>query len=76
MAWHSPPFVKPLLGVSKSRLVEFLNEHGQEWREDGSNQVAKYARNRVRCAVAPPNWGCPVFDDLFVARATAAAAVN
>lgn len=60
MAWHTPPFVKPLLGARKSCLVDFLNERGQEWREDGSNKVAKYARNRVRCAVARLEGGAPL----------------
>ncbi|CAM9432732.1 unnamed protein product, partial [Laminaria digitata] len=53
MAWHTHPFVKPLLGARKSCMVDFLNEREQEWREDGSNQVAKYARNRVRLDLIP-----------------------
>ncbi|CAN0531141.1 unnamed protein product [Ectocarpus sp. 12 AP-2014] len=48
MAWHSDPFVRPLLGAHKSELLDFLVRGGHAWREDGSNQVAKYARNRVR----------------------------
>lgn len=48
MAWHAAPFVRPLLEARKSDLVDFLHQRGQGWREDGSNQVAKYARNRVR----------------------------
>lgn len=50
MAWYSPPFVRPLLGACKSDLLEFLRRRGQRWREDPSNLVPKYTRNRVRWA--------------------------
>eukprot|EP00903_Cladosiphon_okamuranus_P015538 g14344.t1 len=53
MAWNDSPFVKPLLGTRKSDLVDFLHSRGQAWREDDSNQVAKYARNRVRLQLIP-----------------------
>lgn len=53
MAWYAAPFVRPLLGVRKPDLVDFLRERGQEWREDGSNQVAKVRQKsrQVRRAV-------------------------
>ncbi|CAM9365782.1 unnamed protein product [Ectocarpus sp. 4 AP-2014] len=53
MAWHSDPFVRPLLGAHKTELLDFLVGGGHAWREDGSNQVAKYARNRVRLQLIP-----------------------
>ncbi|CAM9793055.1 unnamed protein product, partial [Ectocarpus fasciculatus] len=53
MAWHSDPFVRPLLGAHKSELLDFLVGGGHPWREDESNQVAKYARNRVRLQLIP-----------------------
>ncbi|CAN0250284.1 unnamed protein product [Scytosiphon promiscuus] len=53
MAWCAPPFIRPLLEARKSDLVDFLNGRGQAWREDGSNQIAKYARNRVRLQLVP-----------------------
>ncbi|CAM9157533.1 unnamed protein product, partial [Hapterophycus canaliculatus] len=53
MAWHTTPFIRPLLEARKSDLVVFLKERRQTWREDGSNQVAKYARNRVRLQLVP-----------------------
>lgn len=40
--------LRPLLGIRRSELREFLGRRGQEWREDASNQSEKYFRNRVR----------------------------
>lgn len=39
---------RPLLGVSKSRLIRYAQEHGLEWREDQTNLDTKYLRNHVR----------------------------
>lgn len=41
---------RPLLGLSKTRLVSFCEEVGQPWIEDPSNQNAAYARVRFRAA--------------------------
>lgn len=40
--------LRPLLGVRRADLREFLAERRQEWREDASNRSDRYARNRVR----------------------------
>jgi tRNA(Ile)-lysidine synthase len=40
--------LRPLLGVRRQALREFLTNRGQDWREDASNKSEKYARNRVR----------------------------
>jgi tRNA(Ile)-lysidine synthetase-like protein len=40
--------LRPLLDVRQSDLRKFLQERGQTWREDASNQSEKYGRNRVR----------------------------
>ena len=40
--------LRPLLGIRRLELREFLNHAGQPWREDASNQSDRYARNRVR----------------------------
>jgi tRNA(Ile)-lysidine synthase len=40
--------LRPLLGVEKKYLRQFLQEQGQEWVEDPSNQNDKYARVNVR----------------------------
>jgi tRNA(Ile)-lysidine synthase TilS/MesJ len=40
--------LRPLLGVRRTELRDYLNLRGQTWREDASNQSDRYARNRVR----------------------------
>ena len=40
--------VRPLLSVSRVRIVDYAREHGIEWREDSSNTNPKYTRNRLR----------------------------
>jgi tRNA(Ile)-lysidine synthase len=45
--------VRPLLGFRRSALREFLQENGQTWREDSSNQDSAFLRNRVRHRLMP-----------------------
>jgi tRNA(Ile)-lysidine synthase len=45
--------VRPLLGVRRAALVEFLRERGQSWREDSSNRDIAFLRNRVRHRMLP-----------------------
>lgn len=40
--------VRPLLGVSRQALRDYLHTIGQPWREDASNDSADYRRNVVR----------------------------
>jgi tRNA(Ile)-lysidine synthase len=40
--------LRPLLGIRRQALRDFLISRGQDWREDASNRSEKYARNRVR----------------------------
>jgi tRNA(Ile)-lysidine synthase len=44
--------LRPLLGVSRAELREFMGSLGQTWREDSSNASGKYLRNRIRLALA------------------------
>jgi tRNA(Ile)-lysidine synthase len=44
---------RPLLGVRRSDLIDWLNFRNRSWREDASNQVADVARNRLRHDVFP-----------------------
>lgn len=46
-------WVRPLLNVAKTDLVRFLQERGQDWREDESNAVPDTPRNRLRSEVLP-----------------------
>jgi len=45
--------VRPMLHVGRGRIVEFLKEHGQVWREDSTNTSEEYTRNRVRHRLLP-----------------------
>lgn len=40
--------VRPLLGVRKHALVQYLQQCAQPWAEDPSNASTAYARNRLR----------------------------
>jgi tRNA(Ile)-lysidine synthase len=48
-----PPFIRPLLAVSRAEVLSYLTEHGLEFREDSSNAKPIYLRNRVRHDVLP-----------------------
>ena len=45
--------VRPLLGVSRSSVEDYLTALGQAWREDESNLDHRFARNRVRHELLP-----------------------
>lgn len=45
--------VRPLLRLSKAKLVAALREHGIPWREDASNAEGDRLRNRLRRDVVP-----------------------
>ena len=40
--------LRPLLGVNREALSEYLTQQGQTWREDESNDSDQYQRNRLR----------------------------
>jgi tRNA(Ile)-lysidine synthase len=46
-------FLRPLLGVQRSELEEYLRARGQTWREDQSNLDRKHLRNQVRHELLP-----------------------
>jgi tRNA(Ile)-lysidine synthase len=45
--------IRPLLGLRRTALLEFLRERGQSWREDSSNRDVAFLRNRVRHRLLP-----------------------
>jgi len=45
--------VRPLLGVRRAEVEEFLRARGQAWREDSSNRDVTLMRNRVRHELMP-----------------------
>jgi tRNA(Ile)-lysidine synthase len=49
----SGEIVRPLLGVRRRDLEQYLKDIGQAWREDSSNADEHFTRNRVRKLVVP-----------------------
>ena len=45
--------VRPLLGVSRTEIIQYLKQHNIPWREDPSNQDRTFVRNRVRHEILP-----------------------
>lgn len=45
--------VRPLLGIRRNELEDYLKAIGQDWREDASNRDLHHARNRVRHGILP-----------------------
>jgi tRNA(Ile)-lysidine synthase len=60
MKWRNPSpsdpdveLVRPLLDQSKAVLIEYAGEHGISYREDASNAVLEFQRNRIRHDLLP-----------------------
>jgi len=49
----SGEIVRPLLGVRRRELEQYLRDIGQTWREDSTNADEHFTRNRVRKLVVP-----------------------
>ncbi|HUO16326.1 MAG TPA: tRNA lysidine(34) synthetase TilS [Verrucomicrobiae bacterium] len=45
--------IRPLLGIRRRELVEYLKDIGQSWREDSSNFDQAFTRNRLRNRILP-----------------------
>ena len=45
--------VRPLLGIRRRELEQYLKDLNQPWREDSSNASSKFTRNRLRQLVLP-----------------------
>jgi tRNA(Ile)-lysidine synthase len=46
-------FVRPLLGIDRTAVEQFLRERNIVWREDSSNASLDFARNRIRSELLP-----------------------
>ncbi len=46
-------FIRPLLDVNRSEILEFARENNILWREDSSNSSLKYSRNKLRNEFIP-----------------------
>ncbi|HDL86210.1 MAG TPA: tRNA lysidine(34) synthetase TilS, partial [Candidatus Acetothermia bacterium] len=49
----NPPFVRPLIDVTRAEIVSYAREHDLSWREDRSNVDTKFTRNRIRHEIIP-----------------------
>jgi tRNA(Ile)-lysidine synthase len=46
-------FVRPLLDINRSEILEFAKRNDIPWREDSSNSSLKYSRNKLRQEYIP-----------------------
>ena len=54
MASHRAPFfIRPFLGVSRKRILEYLEQKDVAYRTDSSNAKPRYLRNRIRMRLLP-----------------------
>ena len=45
--------IRPLLGVTRAQIEEYLRERGQDWCTDATNGSGDYTRNRIRNELLP-----------------------
>lgn len=53
MDYKNGSIIRPLLGLRRSQIEDFLRQEGIPWRTDSSNSSCKYVRNRVRNLLFP-----------------------
>jgi tRNA(Ile)-lysidine synthase len=54
MSWiNAARVIRPFLGFSKGRLLDYLRERGGRFLEDSSNSDHRFRRNRVRLEILP-----------------------
>lgn len=44
---------RPLMNFNKNELMDYALKNNLEWREDSSNKLMKYSRNRIRLKIIP-----------------------
>ena len=45
--------IRPLLEIPRLHVRDYLGQHRLRWRDDSSNQSARFARNRIRQTLLP-----------------------
>lgn len=50
---NGTPLLRPLLGVTRTEIEDWMRANGKSWREDSSNLSPVYKRNRIRNEVFP-----------------------
>lgn len=59
--------IRPLIGVRRTQVEEFLRAGSVAWREDASNRDRRFARNRIRHELMPMlarEWNPQIVDSL------------
>ena len=46
-------FIRPLLGISRTRIEAYLRGEGYSWRTDSTNEDVAYSRNLIRHRILP-----------------------
>jgi tRNA(Ile)-lysidine synthase len=49
----NPPYIRPLIDVSRDEVLAFAREEGLSWREDLTNRDLSFSRNRLRHQIVP-----------------------
>ena len=44
-------FIRPLLNITKSQIIDYANAHQLPWHEDPSNQSTEFLRNKIRLSL-------------------------
>jgi len=55
---HQDLFIRPLLAISKTDIVQYLQAHNIPFLQDPSNDTATFLRNRIRLNVIPALKAC------------------
>jgi hypothetical protein len=59
-------YIRPLLGIYKQDIIDYLTQHGLSYMTDQSNNDDAYLRNRIRASVIPALQACDErFDSSF-----------
>ena len=45
--------IRPLLDISREEIERYLRSNSLSWREDSTNQIPLYARNKIRLNIMP-----------------------
>lgn len=52
-AFNDIPLLRPLLDMTRDDIITFAGEHGISFREDSSNSLSEFKRNKIRNKVFP-----------------------
>jgi tRNA(Ile)-lysidine synthase len=51
--WHGITIVRPMLNIRRAVVLDFLNQIGQPYRHDVTNEDTRFTRNRIRHELLP-----------------------